>query len=150
MLKVSLPGKSTHQFKVFYLAKDEEEVAGVAAAIDVLLELEVGPYKEDLYAASERSQELKEYLDLSEAEGSILVPVLLNRNGLPRYLVSKGRSSSVRSKLEYWRSVSAAGLVNSYRNIGLSPSQFTVYPGFKDLIVCGERRGKLVEGSNAD
>mgnify|MGYP001189750341 CR=1 FL=1 len=141
MLRVSLPGNSKHYFKVFYIARNEEEVSEVAACIDVLVELGISPYKESIISASNNNSSVKEYLEKHEQEGSLLLPVLLNKKGCPKYLVNRGRNSPARSKLEYWRSVGTDGLVDSYRNIGLSPSQFTVYPGFKDLIVCGERRG---------
>ena len=140
MLKVSLPNKSAHQFKVFYLAKDEEDVASVSAAIDVLIELEVGPYVETILEAADSNERLSTALEEAKESGSILVPVLLNKEGYPRYLGNKTRSNPVYKLIQYWWDLKVYRDFKFMRNKWGS-DELTIYPGLKNLIVCGERLG---------
>ena len=122
-------------FRSFYLCTDSESAADVASCVDVLIELPARPYLERI-RESECTEEVEKALSEAE-EGVILIPMLLNKDGSPRY-VSLLKPDSLRGKIErFW-----ARRDSSWGTKGHTVTpDMRVYQGKVNLVVKGERKG---------
>jgi len=103
--------------------------------VDVLIELPARPYLERI-RESECTEEVEKALSEAE-EGVILIPMLLNKDGSPRY-VSLLKPDSLRGKIErFW-----ARRDSSWGTKGHTVTpDMRVYQGKVNLVVKGERKG---------
>lgn len=123
-------------FRSFYLCTDSESVSDVASSIAVLIELPAKPYLDRIRDCSDYTKEAAGALNEAE-EGVILVPMLVGRDGFPKY-VSLINPASARRKLEYFWTMRDSPW--GTRGETVTPAQ-RVYQGKVNLIINGERKG---------
>lgn len=123
-------------FRSFYLCTDSEAAADVAASVDVLIELPAKPYIPKIKECDSCDDESAKILDSAE-DGVILVPMLTDRSGAPKY-VSLYKPDVERRRKEYFWSM--RGVSWGFRREEVT-SSVKIYESRVGLIVKGQRQG---------
>jgi len=151
MLRFSKKPTEEMPFKVFYVCKDEEDLASLSAGFDLLLELSFQVYKEDIN---------KEEVPIdAEYEDSqyLVIPLQATKQGKLRY-VSHIPSKKLKCGTSYfWSYKEYPWMLSRGPYKGRSSNEFRVYRGSLNLLVKGERKGspcslcpKMLEAMQAE
>jgi len=120
-------------FRSFYLCTDSEAASDVAASIQVLIELPAKPYLNKIRACPDFDGEFDKYLTEAQ-DGTILIPMLLTKEGFPKYVSAYSPSSARRQKEYFWK------MRVFSRGEEIAPSE-RIYESRVGLIVNGKHRG---------